>query len=467
MLTREQAADIFDRIRKFSSADEVEVLFSGGSFALTRFANNTIHQNVEDENHTISVRTAFGGHTARSSTNKFDDDSLRRVVESSEALAKVLHPDPDLLPMPESREAAGNADKSVRATQVPSRHFAATAAISPQLRAAGVKKIVEVAQQHKLTAAGIFSSSESVEGIFNSRGLSDWHTQTLAEVSITMLGADSSGWQKANSPDVAKLDPLALAEIAAKKAIDSAHPAEIPAGKYTVILEPAAVLDIVGFMFWDYSGTAILDERSFLSGRIGSQLFGENITIWDDVTHPLQTGSPFDGEGMRRLTLPLVENGVVKRVVYARGTAARMKNSEFKDKVGPIAATGHGFALPNEIGEMPLNIVFAPPKNPQSLAQMIASTERGVLVTRLWYIREVDPYEKIVTGMTRDGTFLVENGKVQRGLRNFRFNQSLIHMLSGVEAMGVPVRSCGEESFDMVVPAMKVRDFNFTEVTKF
>ena len=415
----------------------------------------------------VSVRTAFGGRTARASTNKFDDDSLRRVVESSEALAKVQHPDPDLLPMPDSRpKLRARAEVSEPRNLRPAT-FEQTAAITPQLRAAGVKKIVEVAQKHKLTTAGIFSSSESVEGIFNSRGLNEWHTQTLAEVSITMLGADSSGWQKANSPDVAKLDPLALAEIAAKKALDSAHPAEIPAGKYTVILEPAAVLDIVGFMFWDYSGTAILDERSFLSGRIGSQLFGENITIWDDVTHPLQTGSPFDGEGMRRLTLPLVENGVVKRVVYARGTAARMKSSEFKDKVGPVEATGHGFALPNEIGEMPLNIVFAAPQNPQTLDQMIASTERGVLVTRLWYIREVDPYEKIVTGMTRDGTFLVENGKVQRGLRNFRFNQSLIHMLSGVEAMSVPVRSCGEESFDMVVPAMKVRDFNFTEVTKF
>jgi PmbA protein len=467
MLTRERAADIFDRVMRFSSADEVEVIFSGGRFALTRFANNTIHQNVEDENHVVSVRTVFGGRTARATTNKFDDDGLRRVVESSEALAKVQHPDPDLLPMPDSTEAAGNPDKSARAPQVPSRHFAQTAAITPQLRADGVKKIVEVAEKHKLTTAGIFSSSESVEGIFNSRGLSAWHTQTLAEVSITMLGGDSSGWQKANSPDVTNLDPLSLAETAAKKTLDSAHPAEIPAGKYTVILEPSAVLDIVGFMFWDYSGVAILDQRSFLTGRIGGKLFGENITIWDDVTHPLQNGSPFDGEGMRRLSLPLVQNGVVKRVVYARGTAVRMRNSEYKDKVGPVEATGHGFALPNEMGEMPLNIVFAAPENPQTLAQMIASTERGVLVTRLWYIREVDPYEKIVTGMTRDGTFLVENGKVQQGLRNFRFNQSLIHMLSGVEAMSVPVRSCGEESFDMVVPAMKVRDFNFTEVTKF
>src|SRR6202011_655289 len=146
-------------------------------------------------------------------------------------------------------------------------------------------------------------------------------------------------------------DPKWLGEIAAQKAVDSARPREIAAGKYTVILEPAAVLDIVGFMFWDYSGMAMLDQRSFLTGRIGTKLFGDNITIWDDVAHPLQTGSPFDGEGMQRQRVGLVENGIVNRVVYARATAERMKRSEYKDKVGPIAATGHGFALPNEMGE--------------------------------------------------------------------------------------------------------------------
>jgi PmbA protein len=467
MLTRDRAADIFDRIQRFSSADEVEVLISGGRFALTRFANNTIHQNVAEENHTVSVRTAFDGRTARASTNMFDDDGLRRAVASSEALAKVQHPDPDLLPMPDSREASGETGESPVPTQSVPRYSDQTAAITPELRADGVEKIVEVAEKHKLTTAGIYSSAESIEGIFNSRGLSALHTQTLAEVSITMLGADSSGWRKANSPDVANLDPVRMAEIAAQKALDSARPAEIPAGKYTVILEPSAVLDLVGFMLGDYSGMAILDQRSFLTGRIGDQLFGENITIWDDVTHPLQTGSPFDGEGMRRQRVPLVEKGVVKRVVYARGTAARMKKTEHNDKVGPIEPTGHGFPLPNEVGEMPLNIVFAAPQNPQTITDMIASTERGVLITRLWYIREVDPYEKIVTGMTRDGTFLVEDGRVRQGVRNFRFNQSLIQMLSNVEAMSVPLRSCGEESFDMVVPAMKIRDFNFTEVTKF
>src|SRR5271165_1571819 len=441
MLRKEQAGDVFDRIRKLSTADEVEVLFSGGRFALTRFANNTIHQNVAEENYVVSVRAAFGGRTARASTNKFDDESLRQVVRSAESLAKVQYPDPDLLPMPDSREASGNLGGDARVAQ-PSRHFQQTASITPELRAEGVKKIVGVAEQHRLTTAGVFSSAESLEGIFNSRGLSNWHRQTSADVSITMLAGDSSGWQKANSPDVAILEPLALAETAARKALDSVRPREIPAGKCTVILEPAAVLDIVGFMFWDYAGMAILDQRSFLTGRIGTKLFGDNITIWDDVAHPLQTGSPFDGEGVQRRRLALVENGIVKRVVYARATAERMKRSEYKDKVGPIEATGHGFALPNEMGEMPQNIVFAPVANPQTV-------------------------EKMLTGMTRDGTFYVENGRVQGGVRNFRFNESLIHMLSNVEAMSVPVRASGEESMDMVVPAMKVKDFNFTEVTKF
>jgi PmbA protein len=466
LLTREQAADIFERIRRFSSADEVEAIFTGSRFALTRFANNVIHQNVEEENSIVSIRTNFAGRTARATTNQFDDESLRRAVTASEKLARVQAADPDLLPMPTAKEAdAGDrhADKSVRATRV----FEETAAISPADRAEVVRGIVSIADKHKLTTAGICSNSETREGIFNSRGLANWHHQTLAEVSITMLAGDSSGWRKSNSPDVRNLDPSRLAEAAAQKAVESAHPREIAPGKYTVILEPAAVLDIVGFMFWDFSGVAILDQRSFLNDRIGTRLFGENINIWDDVAHPLQAGSPFDGEGMHRQRVQLIENGVVKRVVYARGTVQKMKNSEYAAKVGPIEATGHGFPLPNEMGEMPMNVVFGGVEDPRSVEQMIASTERGVLVTRLWYIREVDPYEKIVTGMTRDGTFLVENGKVTCGLRNFRFNQGLIAMLSNVEAMSVPVRASGEESFDMVVPAMKVKEFNFTEVTKF
>jgi PmbA protein len=462
MLNQDQAAEIFSRLKKHSAGDEIELLFYGGKSALTRFANNTIHQNVAEENYVVSVRTAFGQRTARATTNKLDDEGLKRAVQASENLAKVQHPDPDLLPMPDPC----GADAPAR-PRIPSRHFSETAALTPEQRAETVGKIVAIAQRNHLTAAGIFSNSESVEGVFNSRGLSAWHKQTSSEISVTMLATDSSGWQKANSPAVGNLDPIALAETAAQKARDSAKPREIPAGKYTVILEPAAVLDLVGFMFYDFGGLAVLDQRSFLTNRVGNKLFGDNINISDDVAHPLQSGSPFDAEGVPRQRTPLVENGVIKGLVYARATAEKMKRSEYKDEVGTVEPTGHGFPIPNEMGEAPLNIVFGLPINPQTVDQMIAATERGVLVTRLWYIREVDPYEKILTGMTRDGTFYLENGQIRQGVRNFRFNESLIHMLSNVEAMGTPVRASGEESFDMVVPAMKIRDFNFTEVTKF
>ncbi|HMK31329.1 MAG TPA: TldD/PmbA family protein [Terriglobales bacterium] len=460
MLTADQASDLFSRLLRYSQADETELLIAGGRSALTRFANNSITQNVAEENYILSLRLNFGGRTARATTNRFDDASIRRLVESASSLARVQHPDPDLLPLADQSAFAADAAS-------PQRAFEQTASITAEDRARGVEQIVQAAARHQLTAAGIYSCSESMEAVLNSRRLAAFHTQTSAEVSITMLGKDSSGWQKANSPNVRDLDPLRLAEIAADKAMQSAAPRELPPGKYTVILEPAAVLDLAGFMFWDWGGQAVLDERSFLNNRIGEQLFGANINIADDVYHPLQAGAPFDGEGVRRQRVQLVENGVVRRLVYARGTAEKMRQSPWAAKVGPITPTGHGFPLPNEMGEAPLNIVFAVNGATRTPAEMIAGAARAILVTRLWYIREVDPYEKILTGMTRDGTFLIEDGKIRGGLRNFRFNQSLIEMLRNVEELSQPVRASGEESFDMVVPAMKVRDFNFTEVTRF
>jgi len=215
------------------------------------------------------------------------------------------------------------------------------------------------------------------------------------------------------------------------------------------------VLDLLGFLFMDFGGLAVHEKRSCLTGRVGSKVFADNINVRDDVYHPMQGGPPFDGEGAPRKRVALVEKGVVTHLVYSRQTAR---------KVG-AKATGHGFPLPNEVGEAPMNIVFAGGKS--SLEQMVSSTERGLLVTRLWYIREVDPYQKILTGMTRDGTFWVENGEARYGVRNFRFNQSVIEMLRQVEMMTPPQRTAGEESFEMVVPAMKVREFNLSSLTKF
>ena len=444
MLTRDQAASIFDKLRKFTTADEIELLISGGQSALTRFANNTIHQNVAEHTLQISVRAVVDGRTARAVTNKIDDESLRRVAATAARLAKNQPEYPDLLPMlgPQKYKRVA-------------RFFPATAAATPQDRARAVKRVCQMAEKNKQTAAGIFTTGEVQSLLANSKGLFATYEETDAEFSVTILESNSSGWAKANSPDVREIHPDMLAASASGKAADSRSPQELAPGHYTAILEPSAVLDLVGFLFYDFAGTAVLDKRSCFNDRMGKKIFGGNITLWDDVYHPLQAGAPYDGEGFPRQKVLLVDSGVPKNLVYARATAKKMKTKP----------TGHGFALPNEYGEAPMNLVFA--GGDKSVDEMIRSTERGILVTRLWYIREVDPYAKILTGMTRDGTFLVENGRVAGGIRNFRFNQSILEMLSSVDMLGPAVRAAGEESFEMVVPAMKVRNFHFSEVTKF
>jgi len=430
------AEEIFGQVRAAARSlgvTEVEAIIASGDQALTRFANNAISQNVAERTSYLSIRPVIDGRTARASTNRLDAASIRSVVEEAVALTRLSEADPELLPLAEPEDY----------TEV-YRRFEATARVTPEERVLAVAEAIAAVEDAKQTAAGIYSTGESKFALLNSHGVSAWYTESLARFSITAMAADSSGWAKGSACYHGDLDPVALAHSAARKAAESAGPRELEPGRYTVILEPAAVLDLVGQMFGDFSGTAIHDGRSFLNDRVGKKIFGDNITIWDDVAHPLQAGAPFDGEGVARKDLVLVENGVVREIAYSRQAAAR----------SGVAATGHGYPLPNEYGEAPANVVIA--GGTTSLEEMIAEAERAILVTRLWYIREVDPYEKIFTGMTRDGTFLVEGGRVTAGVRNFRFNQSLIEMLQNVEALSSPVRASGEESFDLVAPSMKV-----------
>ena len=435
---------IAERILKLSEADETEVEIDSTVDALTRFANNTIHQNVSEHTLGISVRAVVDGRTARATTNKTDEESLRRVVAAAMSLARNQPENPDLLPM-----------LGPQKYQKVSHYFASTVSATPQDRARAVTRVCKMAEEGKQTAAGIFTTGFVRNLLVNSKGLSARHDHSRAEFSVTILEENSSGWAKSNSPDILNIDSDALFESASEKAAGSRKPRELEPGHYTAILEPAAVLDFVGFIFYDFAGTAVLDKRSCFNDRMGKKILGENVTLWDDVYHPLQVGAPWDGEGFSRQKVLLVDRGVPKNLVYSRASAKKMK----------AKPTGHGFTLPNEYGEAPMNLVFG--GGDKSVDDMIRSTERGILVTRFWYIREVEPYEKVLTGMTRDGTFLVENGRVTGGIRNFRFNQSIIEALAKVEMLGPAVRATGEESFEMVVPPMKIRDFHFSEVTKF
>jgi predicted Zn-dependent protease len=432
------------RLAKSTGAEVTEVHVDEVADALTRFANNAIHQNVAEHGLTISIRTVADGRTARTTTNRIDEDSLRSAIESSLSLAHSQPKDPRLLTLlGKQRYRAVN------------RFIKHTASFSALERARAVRRACDLAVKKGQVAAGIYSNGQSQSALGNSRGLFANYRETHSEFSITMQEDPAASWAKANSADVRAFDPQKLAARACEKAHLAANARELAPGRYTVILEPAAVLDLVGFLFYDFAATALEDKRSCLNERMGKPLFGPNISITDDAYHPLQQGAPFDGEGLPRQQVLLVDRGVPRNLVYSRAAA----------KAASKQPTGHGFALPNEFGEAPMNLVFT--GGSSSLDQMVASTDRGLLVTRLWYIREVDPYEKVMTGMTRDGLFLIENGRVTGAVRNFRFNQSLIEMLTRVELLGPAVRATGEEAFEMVVPAMKVQNFHFSEVTKF
>jgi PmbA protein len=430
--------------RKRGVAD-VEVSIHTSEDALTRFANNTIHQNVAERQLALSVRPVIEQRTARAATNRTDRDGLEAVVEEAIALTRSSEPDPDLLPL--YSDADRNRDSS--------RASAAAATCSPADRAREVREAIRIIENEGQTAAGIYSTGRESHALFNSRGLVRQYSETSTVFSVTAMADDSSGWAKLSSAIHEDVRPAELATRAATKARLSANPRELPPGEYTVVLEPAAVLDLVGQIFPDFSATSLHDQRSFLNERIGAKLFGNNINVFDDVDHPQQTGPRFDGEGVPRQHLTLVDQGVIRDIPFSRTSAKR-------DGRQP---TGHGFALPNETGEMPVNIVIA--GGDATLDDLIASTDRGILVTRLWYIREVEPYEKVMTGMTRDGTFLIEGGRLTAGVRNFRFNQSVVELLQNVESLSAAERASGEESFDMVVPAMKIPGFRFTEVTRF
>jgi PmbA protein len=409
--------------------------------ALTRFANNTIHQNVAETNSLLMVRVDLETRRGLATTSQLTDDAVRTVRDRAVELAQRAPRQSDRPPMPGPQQY-----------RLVERWDQATADAAAGERGNLVARALGQVERAGFTAAGYLTTSSAVAAMANSNGLTASMPSTFAEFSITVMVPGSSGWAKAKAPALNELNIEALTEQAIRTAERGRNPRELKAGNYSVVLTPAAVADLVSFLAGDFSGLAVLEQESCLTGKLGRQLFGSNITLFDDVTHPLQMGYPFDGEGVARETVPLIERGTVRAFVYGLTSAG---------KAG-VPPTGHGSAV--EPDDYPLNLVMQ--GGTTSIDEMIASTDRGLFITRCWYIREVDPTTKIVTGMTRDGTFWIEGGKIAHGVKNLRFNQGLIAMLNDVEAMGPAVRAAGEEHDScMIVPAMKIRNFRFTGST--
>ncbi len=449
MISKAAARKLVDRAISHAGdrVDGIEVTILGVRVGTSRFALNSMTQNQAQTRLSLAVRVLLPGRQARLETDNLSAAGIAIVVDNAISAAKILARDPDVLPLSSRRKSADYGKVK--------RFNKETAGMTPRARAAEIKTIISEALAKDLQAAGIFAAGDWVLAIGNSAGVFVFHEQSSAECSVTMETQTSSGWGKADGHDLKQLEVRVLTAGAINAALKSTDPIEIPAGRYTVILPPSAVLDLLAFLWGDFAATSHKDKISSLVGKVGKKVFGGNITIRDDFAHPLQDGPPFDWEGMPRQALTLVENGILKNLVYGRRSA----------KYFGVESTGHALPEPSPVGEAATNIVLA--GGTSSLAEMIATSEHGILLSRVWYVRMVDPGIVLLTGMTRDGTFLVENGKVVGGVRNLRFNVSIIEMLNNVLALGPAVRAAGEEGAPNVVPAMKVANFHFTSTTKF
>ncbi len=427
-----------------SVADETEVFVAFSNAALTRFTHEVSNQNVAANSVEVSVRAIVDQRTGVASGNAFDMLSLQQLIERAAAMAR-LAPRDSLLP----RLPAGTPAPPAR-----SAYVASTAGASPEQRAQLCEPLFSAAEDGGCWCAGYVSTSSFGVTIANTSGTLSSFDGTDAAVNVKMIARDSSGWAEAHTTDVAAVDAAAVGRRAVEKAALGAAPRSVEPGAWSVILEPAAFGEMLSYLTSHFSAQSYEEGSSFFSDGLDRTYFGENVTIYDDWSHPLAPGMPFDYEGYPTQRLALVERGAVRNVVTDSYYAKKLDREN----------TGHALPAPNAYGPQPMHVVVAPGTRPAT--EMIASTERGLLVTRFWYIRPVDLKKAIITGMTRDGTFLIENGRITSGVRNLRFNQSILDALRSCEFSKEQLRTASY-GYSLVAPAAKIDGFNFTSTTEF
>ncbi|HKU66401.1 MAG TPA: TldD/PmbA family protein [Candidatus Baltobacteraceae bacterium] len=428
----------------FSSADQTEVMVWSENSALTRFTHNVVHQNVAEADVSVRVRAIVGKRTGVATTNVLDDTALRDTVSSAIEMAKLAPEDPDLPALP-----SGGPTQSP-----PGAYIQHTADATPQTRAHMCDAIFKTAEERDYWCAGFVTTTATGVTIANSSGTLASFEGTDSGVNVKMNAADSTGFAEGYDADVTRLDAHVIGCNSALKAHGSARPRGVEPGEWTVILEPAAFGELFTYLVDHFSAQSFDEGSSFVSDGLDKRYFGDNVTIADDYAHPLNPGMPFDYEGHPTQRLTLVQNGVAKTIVTDSYWASKLRREN----------TGHALPAPNAYGPQASHIVVSAGSKP--LAQLIAETARGLLVTRFWYIRTVDQKKAIVTGMTRDGTFLIENGAIAGGVRNMRFNQSIIEALKSCEFSNSLHRT-GGYSYSLVVPAAKINGFTFSSGTEF
>ncbi|KAF1719582.1 TldD/PmbA family protein [Pseudoxanthomonas wuyuanensis] len=439
ILTEAQAKAILDKVIALSTADECTATLTGSVDGNIRFALNNISTSGIVSNADLAVQVAFGKRVGTATINEFDDAALERVVRRAEDLAKLAPENPEFMP------AIGKQSYTASPTFSES-----TAAITPEFRAQVAADSIAPCKAEKLIAAGFLDDGQSFVAFANSNGNFGYQQATNFNYTCTVRTEDGrgSGWVGRNLKDASDFKADSDIRTAMRKASESADAKALEPGKYTVILEPAAAAGLISFMMNFFDARQADEGRSFLSkkgggNKLGEQVYDPRVNLSADPWHPDAAVMPWDNEGLPREKMPIIQDGKIANLRYSRFWA---------QKQGKQATATPG------------NLLMA--GGSKSTAELVRSTQKGILVTRTWYIRMVDPQTVLLTGLTRDGTFYIENGEIRYPVKNFRFNESPVIMLNNIEELGKPIRVSGDESsFVMMIPPMKLRDFTFTSLS--
>ena len=438
LVDSEEIKRFTDGLLARSPADQTEVIVTEWDSALTRFANNGIHQNVAEHNLSVRVRVVKEGRTGVASLNQMSEPAAKDVLDRALAIA-ALQPPSEVVPMP-GPAAAPEVDA----------WSPATAEASPEQRADFVGSVCSQSQKSGLKAFGAYSTTASQLTIANSLGVHLHHRSTQATVNSVVMGDSGSGYADRSAIDVGELDPQELAAEVIEKARRNQNARPVEPGVYEVVLEEYAVAEMLEFLsFMGFGALAAQEERSFM--RLGERITGESVAIWDDGLDRTGLPAPFDFEGVPKQRVDLIKNGVATGLVYDQQTAAHAGRP----------STGHGLPAPNTEGPYAVNLFMAP--GSANKAELASGIERGIWITRFWYVRIVQPKASVITGMTREGTFLIENGVVTRPVKDLRFTESILKALDGLEKLSASTKLQASEYFGAVrVPALHLKAFTFT-----
>jgi predicted Zn-dependent protease len=419
-----------------TKADHALVNMGDSQSTTLRFANNQVVQHVSVREPRLTVEVAFGQKKGTARANRFDEESVQKTVAQAERIAKLAPDDREYMPPLPSQEYLS-----------PPTFKGSTASTTPMDLARRTKPVIDRCKKEALTAAGIMTSEVSCRGIAASSGLCGYEQSTASEFSLTATATDSSGWTSVGHRDINELDIPENARRAIDKAVTSKSPKELPAGHYPVILEPAAVAGIMGPIFWYANAKSYYRGNSPFVGKLNTRILDERITLRSDPMHPDLMGSGFDREGLATKPMTWVDKGVLQQLYYDRFTAK-------EHNVAPTPFPSSG-------------VMEVVDQRVQSVDDLVASTKRAILITNFWYIRPVDPKDMTMTGMTRDGTFLVEDGRIVCGVRNFRWHDSPLRCFAQIDAATVPMAAQSMERGKSMLPAVRLPDFYLSSVTEF